>query len=271
MRDHLQSGCVACAGYHAEAQALLAAIPLGLPLSAPPADLKRRLFARIDAAEAGSGKGSIAPASGTVVSMRGSPTSRGVAGPATGNDSLPIRLFRYLVPAAVAAGLAIVATHFVMNQRVQAARQEATAAKSVINEKTLLEFQVRQLNKNLDSQTRIVEILQSPEVKLVHLDHTANQPNAIANLIWDQKHQQWAMFAAGMTPAAKGQTYELWFVTDKGAFAAGLFDVDDKGNGWVAVNIPPDIGQLEKAAVTNEAAGGTKVPAGQYQVLGKLD
>jgi len=254
LREHLQAGCPACEGHLAEAQALMASLPLGLDPVTPPANLKARLMARIDAE-----------------SMRSSTRSTAKTQADFAADSLPIRLFRYLVPAAVAAGLAIIVTHFVMNQKLQVAIQQASAAQAALSDKAMLQFQLNQMGKDLDAKTHIVEMLQSPQLKLVHLDPTKLQPNAVANLIWDQKQQQWAILATGMAPAARGQTYELWFVTDKGAFEAGVFDVDEHGTGSLEVRIPPNIGQLKLAAVTNEKAGGDSQPHGDFQVKGIVE
>jgi hypothetical protein len=254
MRSHLQGGCPACSGHLAEAQAVMASLPLGLDAAVPPANLKARLMQRIDAAAA--------PTS----SMR-------IARDDDQGDSLPIRLFRYLVPAAVAAGLAIVLTHFVMNQKLQAVQRQAETA-IADKQASLLEEAVQlrqQMESKYASETQVVAMLQSPEVKLVHLDKTKFQPNASANLLWDQKRQQWALLTSGMTPAAPGQTYELWFVTDKGAVAAGVFDVANDGSGSLEVAIPQGIGPLTMAAVTNEKAGGDSSPHGDFQVLAKLN
>jgi hypothetical protein len=250
LRHHLASGCIQCAGYLAEAQAVMASIPLGLDPISPPPDLKAKLMKRIDAAS-------------TPMRSTSQETAFG--------DSLPIRLFRYLVPAAVAAGFAMMLTHYVMNQKLAAVRQQATAAQAALIDKAMLQFQLNEMTRDLNSKTQIVDMLQSPDAKLVHLTHTDLQPNAVANLLWDQKRQQWAILTSGMKQPPKGETYELWFVTDKGAFAAGEFDVDANGNGSLAVNIPAGIGQLQKAAVTNEIAGGVKVPAGHFQVLGAVE
>ena len=159
MRDHLQTGCPACNGYLAEAQSLMASIPLGLDPVQPPENLKAKLMARIDDDLPG--------------------------------DSMPIRLFKYLVPTAVAAGLAIVCTHAFMNQKMNEVQrqanqfeQQAGAAKILaVSEAQQLEL----LRGRYQSQTQVVQMLESPGLKLVRMQPTALQPGAVANLLWDQK------------------------------------------------------------------------------------
>ena len=246
MRQHLMWGCAECAGYLAEAQAVMNSIPLGLDPVAPPPQLKAKLMQRIDAEQSSNSKGSRDD------DDAGYPS--------------PMRIFKYLIPTALAAGVAIVCTHSLMMQRVNQLEQQDRA--SVIENTQ----QLGQLRNQYQSQTQVVEMLQSPGLKLVPLKATEHQPGAVANLLWDQKKNQWAILTTGMKPAAAGQTYELWFVTEAGAkIAAGTFDVDANGTGSLRVPIPPNIGELKLAAVTNEKTGGATQPTGDFQVLGNVD
>ncbi len=266
MRQHLQSGCPACAGSLAEAQAVASSLPLALDPVTPPPQAKARLMQRIEMAQMS------VPILAPLPKPENRPENREASRPQ--GDSLPLRLFRLFVPAAVAAGLAIIATHAVMNQKLTDLQQHAAALEH--EEQTLLTTTLNQgqqlalLKSRFHSQTQVVELLQSPDLKLVHLDPTKLQPHAVANLLWDQKQQQWAIVTFGMTPAAPGETYELWFVPVTGApVAAGTFDVDSSGNGSLCVAIPPGIGPLKMAAVTNEK-GRVEQPRGSFQVAGSL-
>ena len=244
MRNHLQQGCAQCAGYLAEAQAVVNSIPLGLDPITPAPHLKEKLMQRI-AAE----------------SKKDSRDDE--------DDSRypsPLRLFRYLIPTAIAAGIAIVCTHSIMSQRIDALERDQHS--SLVENAS----QLNVLQGQLRGQTQVVDMLRSPGLKLIPLKATDHQPNAIANLLWDQKKNQWAILTKGMTPAAPGQTYELWFVTEAGAkIAAGTFDVDASGTGSLKVPIPSNIGELKLAAVTNEKTGGASQPTGDFQMLGNVD
>jgi len=257
MREHLQSGCPACAGHLAEAEALMASLPLALDPIVPLPHLKDRLMERIDAAEA-----------------RKNQTEEQAADEA--GDSLPMRLFRYLVPAAVAAGIAIVATHAIMNQKLTALQQQASALRQANESQSMLAQSLAQqlelLNASSASQNRVVDLLRSPDLKLYSLKPQPNQPHAVANLLWDKNKQQWAILTDGMTPAPPGQMYELWFLTRSGTpVAAGTFNVDASGRGSLRVDVPAGIGpSLANAAVTNET-GLAKSPKGQIQVVGSVE
>jgi anti-sigma-K factor RskA len=232
MRNHLATGCPTCTANLAEAQAVWTAIPMALESVPPPSSVKRRLMDRI------ADKSDRFP------------------------DSMALRLFRILVPAAVAAGIAIVVTHAILSRQINALQRESAAAR------LLLEFQ----NQHIQSQHHIDEMLRSPEARLIKLDATKLQPGATANIVWDQKANQWQLLAAGMAAAPSDKTYELWFVTKAGQkVPAGTFNVDSKGEAALLVKIPPNLGPLALAAVTDEPAGGVPQPTGNFQLTGKIE
>ena len=182
------------------------------------------------------------------------------------------KLFRYLIPSAIAAGLAIMVTYPLMMQRVNEARNQADLWRQRSAEALAQVHQLEQLRDQFQSQTQVVEMLQSPDVRLIPLKPTPLQPHAVANLLWNQKQQQWAILTTGMTPVAAGQTYELWFINKAGTKTeAGTFNVDANGKGSLLVSIPPGTGDLSVAAVTNEKAGGVAQPQGSVQVAGSVD
>lgn len=257
LRHHLQSGCPVCAGNLAEAQAEMASLPLGLDPVAPPPHLKSRLMQRIAALEASK--------AATKLPAEEPPS-----------DSPAIRLFRYLVPAAVAAGLAVILTHFVVTHHTSDFQLQAEALRS---QRDALAMKVLSQQQQLDllqaekeSQTKVVDLLRSQDVELFPLKPTPLQPHAVANLLWDKSNHQWAILTDGMAQSVPGQTYELWFVPRTGApVAAGTFNVDATGRASLRVDVPPDIGPLKLAAVTNEAAGGSSQPKGNFQVVGSVE
>jgi hypothetical protein len=256
VRQHLQTGCPTCAGFLAEAQAVIMSVPMGLDRITPPPGLKERLMRRIDADLADS---STADTS-TAKFPRQTPLR-----PAHESGGGTLSLLKYLIPTALAAGVAIVATRSLMMRQMNDLQQKAAAA--VIDAQ-----QLQQLRGEFQSQTQVVEMLGQPGLKLIPLSNTPQQPKAVANLLWDQKKQQWAILTSGMTPAPSGQTYELWFVTQAGEkIPAGTFDVNSAGTASLCVPIPKGIGGLKLAAVTNEKTGGSTQPTGQFQVLGSVE
>src|SRR5262245_16596096 len=87
LRRHLASGCPACIGALAEAQATLAKLPLALDPVTPPPAVKQRLMDRINRAN------------------ESGPAPMKLTAPDQLPDSPALRIFRIFVPAAVAAGI----------------------------------------------------------------------------------------------------------------------------------------------------------------------
>ncbi len=57
LRRHLAGGCPQCAGYHAEAEAILAMLPLSLPAQPPPPALRDSILNRARTARTGASRG----------------------------------------------------------------------------------------------------------------------------------------------------------------------------------------------------------------------
>jgi hypothetical protein len=238
IRAHLSEGCPICTANLLEAQATWTAMPVALEPRQPGAALKQRLMNRI--AE----KSDRLP------------------------DSFALRIFRIFVPAAVAAGIAIIVTHAVLSRRIDELQRETTA------EKMLLGFQDQQMNTlkaGLSGQRQITDMLRSPNVRLIEMGGTNLQPGANACIIWNQKNSRWELLTCGMTSPPTGKIYELWFVTQSGEkIPAATFDVDASGEATKMVAAPPGIGPMAMAAVTDEPMGGMPQPTGNFQLTGKV-
>ena len=243
LRRHLASGCVACAGSLAEAQATFAALPLALDPVAPSPDLLRRVMARIDHATA--------------------PPRR-----------LPVGAW---LSAAAAVVLASVVTYAVVARRDREALAEARVAynddaRALLLQSALADRDqtVDQLRRQLASQQQLVEALQSDHARVIDLAG-AGQPKASARLVWAPAAGRSVLLARDLTPPPPGRTYELWYITtDQKKVPAGTFGVDPAGTTTFATTIPPGLPPLAVAAVTDEPTGGVPAPTGTIQLAGKV-
>lgn len=247
LRRHLASGCPACAGALAEAQATLASLPLALDPVVPSAAAKQRLMDRIVTAQAKASSMKLA----TVGDDDRLP------------DSPALRFFRVLVPVGIAAGIAIMVTHAAVMRRVQPELLRAQASEQMLVAK---DQQIKSLLETVSNQRRVVEMLHTPELKLVQLQG-AEQPNASARLLWDPKTSKWLLLATGLNPLPPEKTYELWYIPEGAKpVRAGEFNVNERGEGSVMTTLPPNLGRLALAAVTDEPAGGLADPTGKIQI-----
>jgi len=239
LRLHLARGCSVCSENLAEAKAAWAAIPQALDPVSPAPRVKERLLERI-----------------------GEKSDRFP-------DSLGLRIFRVLVPAAVAAGIAVVVTHATLSPRIHQLQMQANASALMLSSQ---DRQIESLQAGLSKQQQLVAMLRTPQTKLIELAGTDRQPAANACIVWDQKTGRWRLLTAGMTSPPAGKTYELWFVTKAGQkIPATTFNVNSDGEADMMVDVPPDIGPLALATVTDEPLGGVPQPTGNFQLTGKIE
>jgi anti-sigma-K factor RskA len=126
-----------------------------------------------------------------------------------------------------------------------------------------------QLQEMLKRQGRYVDMLRSPNLKMVQLDGAAQQ-SAVARIIWDQKTNDWLVLAEGLTPPPSGKVYELWYIpAGANPVNAGTFTVDSNGRGTMMTKVPPNVGPFAVAAVTIENAGGSNTPTMPLQLASK--
>lgn len=107
--------------------------------------------------------------------------------------------------------------------------------------------------------------------RVVSMSGSGPQPQAAARIFWDEGRGIWHVYVANMKPADPGRTYQLWFITpDDRKVSAGTFDVGRRGAGEIVVIVPPGLGKIAVAAVTEEPSGGVPQPTGAIQLVGKL-
>jgi len=237
IRAHLQSGCPECAGALAEAEAVLAHLALSAAPSAPPASVKERLMK------------AVAEPAGTPVRF---PVER--TRPAAGWG-------RAIGAAGLAA--AVTAIALLVPARRERGRLEGELA--------LQASRIRELETGAQAASEMIRLLRSPRVEIVSLEGQASQPEAAARIFWDRSRGTWRLFASNLRSPGAGKTYELWFITaDQRKVRAGTFDVDASGEGSLEAAVPPELGAIALAAVTDEPAGGVDQPTGSIHLLGKL-
>jgi anti-sigma factor RsiW len=239
--SHLDSGCPECAGALAEARAVLSHVGLAAKPVVPPAAVKERLLKSVAAREDGTARFPVERA------RRPAGAGRGIA--------------RTIAAAGVAA--AVTAALILGPAWRERSRLEGELA--------LQASRIRELESGAESAAAMIRLLSSPRVEVVSLEGQGTQPDAAARIFWDKSRGTWQLFASNLKSPGPGKTYELWFITaDQRKVRAGTFDVDAAGDGALVAQIPPGLGPLALAAVTDEPAGGVDVPTGSIHLLGKL-
>jgi hypothetical protein len=238
LREHLARGCPRCVGRLAELVTTFSLLPFGLPEADAPAGVRQRLLARArETADV--------PKTLTFFPQ---PPARWWLGPVIGG--------------AIAA-LVLTLVSGVWMQEQQSVRQLTVQ----LNER---EQMIADLRNTLASEQETARSIRSPSALMVSLEGAA-RPSGQGRVFMDPAKGKWWFAARGLQPLPAGKTYEFWLIpTGKKPVAAGTFDVDPSGVGYLSGKVPPDIGNSALAAVTDEPAGGVPQPTGTIQIKGAM-
>jgi len=252
VQAHLAAGCPGCLGALAEAQAMVAMIPLALDPVEPPVSLKARLLERAERDER---------PSLMVVRRSWIPTLAAAAVAALLVTTVATFPLRHLQDKNTA-----------LTTDLRQLIEKQDAFKSEIAQKTQqieqLSGQLAQAQESLKHNVNFTEFLNTPGLLWVELKGTPQQPGAAGYVIVDKPHHRFVLTGNLKFPGA-GKTYELWFIAGDNKIPAGTFDVDEKGRAALSAELPADA-NITLAAITDEPAGGSKSPTGAIHLLGKL-
>ena len=141
---------------------------------------------------------------------------------------------------------------------------------SLYNEVARLRTAVAVLEQEVQSQRTVLAQLTSPEAKTFAITGTEHQPQAQGQLIADSKTGSAVLVVTGLKPLPAGNIYEFWLIKDSAAVPAGLFKVDQQGQGLLQVTQTLASNSFNAIGVSIEPAGGSQQPTGDIVMLGKL-
>ena len=245
LRRHLDTGCPTCRLALAAEESVGAILALSLEPVSPPARVRERLMKRI-AQEA----------------------ERPMAGPLNlsgaiqnGGNRLTYWIGSFAAGAAAALGAVLVLE-----------KSPIRSHSSGIIERRLaqLEGQIVEMQTTRTRTEQNILLPRSAAVQFVSLEATKDAVGAKADLYWDRERGVWYLHTNGLKPPGAGRAYELWFIAGDKKTRAGMFDVTPSGEGSLIVAIPPDLGLITLAAVTDEPVGGSEQPTGKIRLAGAV-
>jgi anti-sigma-K factor RskA len=244
LEAHLKSGCPLCEQQIREFEGLIATVPQALPGIAPSGDLKARLMAQLDQTSQ----------TREVIEFR--------------SPSLSLdrpKQARFWVPwaCALAAGVALVVSFWNLSNL----KQDLSSRQSQLQRQNT---QIQQLLDQVEKEKTITAFLSNPEVRVTMLAGTPKSPASSGKMIWDPKEKRALFYASHLPVAPTGKTYQLWIIAQNKPFDAGVFAVDQNGNGFLKVDLLSEADKAQKFAVTLEPAGGVPQPTGDMHLLGSL-
>jgi anti-sigma-K factor RskA len=258
---HLRQGCDVCLRELNEFTGVVDALSTGATEVAPPTYLRDLLNARIEKEAS--------------LHLADPPTEAQVyqfpdKAPQTRPLEARSTLWTGWLPWAVAAGLLIAFAFTFLSWRTEHRQLQALA-----NQNADTQQQVAQLREQLayaDIRATELEqvnlVLGSPQRSVIAMAGLEAAPNASGNIYWDHQKNRWVV-TANLPPAPAGKVYQLWMVTPDAKISAGLIEPDPRGHGFVVVDVPPNVSQIQAAAITLEPQGGSPQPTMPIYILGK--
>ncbi|MBA2482764.1 MAG: anti-sigma factor [Planctomycetes bacterium] len=286
IRAHLAQGCVPCRSALAEAREVLGSVPLALVPVAPPRALKERILSAISRTEADQAPPRQHPAgrmswwiplawaasliiTATVAgSLQGSRAEESQRDATTlFNDQIAQRDRRLLALQADADQRTDRLT--TLERSLVAAHASITSLKDSYAAK---DARLAMLEKSLRSARDSLSVLRAANLQLVTLVAQGPQPaHARARVLFDTDARMWQVVASGLAPPKAGRTFELWYITvDQQKIPAGTFDCDGQGDADAIFHVPPGVGEIAMAAITDEPIGGVQVPTGEIHLAGAM-
>jgi anti-sigma-K factor RskA len=264
---HLRQGCDVCERELREFTAVVDALSAGTAEATPSAYLRDLLGARIE-------KEATLPTSATIAEAQvyRFPERAPERGPATPTLETRSTLWTGWLPWAVAACLLIACAYSLINWRLEHRRLQAVAGKQDAATQQIdnLLDQMAQQQKLALELSQINAVLKSPQHSIITMTGLEPAPDAAGSIYWDHHENRWVV-SAGLPAAPAGKVYQLWIVTADAKISAGLIEPNPRGHGFVAVDLPANIGQIQAAAITLEPQGGSPQPTMPIYVLGKIN
>lgn len=231
-----------------ELREVWAALPLALPPTSTPTNLKARLMDRIS----DEAKPHLAPAKVlefTPRSKRRSIFAFFAWQPASGLLAAATLLL------AITSGLLLWHNSQVARERDQLAQQVAELSRLKVATQKQLDDLVTQTTKFI--------ALSGKEV-----------PNASAKVFWDTQRNEWVMYIFNLPAAPANKDYQLWYIKkDKNALpvSAKVFGTDANGRTELHISVPQEVvPNLAATAVTLEKKGGSDKPTSNLYLVGAI-
>jgi len=167
---------------------------------------------------------------------------------------------------ALAASLAFVATGI---QLLRVTRERDALRSLAGSQATTMSSRVATLESALASRDSLVATLTGPQTRVIDMvNYTAQGPEA--RMFWDQRTQQWMMFAHHLEQPSAGKTYQLWLIArgHPTPISAGTFRPRQDGSAVMHARYDMPPGTLRRVAVTEEPMGGVPFPTGRVVIAG---
>ncbi len=123
-----------------------------------------------------------------------------------------------------------------------------------------LQDEVSSLRAQLQEQQLVVDVLRSPDSRLVSLAAQPGAPTGRAQLLLDPNGKRAYLVTSELRPLSAEQTYQLWLIGDNTPVSMGTFEVSDEGVARIVVQADRPLQQFQAVGVSIEPEGGSPQP-----------
>lgn len=176
------------------------------------------------------------------------------------NQARTSGLVRTLGWLALAASIAFAATATQL-WRVSREHQQLTGA--LASQRSTLVEKVSQLEASVAARDSVITALTGTTTRVIDLASLSSMTPA-GRMFWNQKTQEWTMYAFHLKRPPTGKTYQLWLIASghPAPISAGTFAPDAAGSAVMRAKYALAPGTLKRIAVTEEPDGGVAAPTG---------
>lgn len=167
---------------------------------------------------------------------------------------------------ALAASIAFAAT---ATQLWRVSHNHQQLAGALASQRSNLTAEVGQLEASVAARDSVIATLTGPGTRVIDLASYSSM-TPVARMFWNQKTQQWTLYASQLKRPAAGKTYQLWLIASghPAPISAGTFAPDAAGSAVVHAKYELAPGTLKRIAVTEEPDGGVAAPTGPVVFAG---
>jgi anti-sigma-K factor RskA len=173
-----------------------------------------------------------------------------------------LNFWRFAVAASVT--VAVIATYLAYDYRTKwKTTSEDLTALIAQNQRVAEDY--NRVNNRLDELANDVRVMDNPQFKRVILKGTANAPEALASVYWNESSKEVYLRIQNMKALTSETQYQLWAIIDGKPVDAGVFDGNvasllkmkeiGKGATTFAVTIEPRGGKPSPTLETMQVAG----------------
>ncbi len=136
-----------------------------------------------------------------------------------------------------------------------------------LNEQVARDY--NQVNQRLNDIETQMLVVNNPAFQRVIMKGTANAPEALASVYWNQSTQEVFLSVQNLKALAKDQQYQLWAIVDGKPVDMGVFESPEEATAIAGLLKMKTAGKAAAFAITIEPRGGKSSPSLEtMQVLG---